>query len=228
MQIKKLKAEIAELSMQIGELYKALKEETDMRAEEKAANEKTLTDATAGLQATKYALKVLKGFYEPKLLQYTPPNAGRDDKTVGDLAPDTFADEEYKGNQDAAKGIIGLIEVIISDFERTIKTTEKAEEDAQEEFDKFKADTEADIKDKEKSKKEKEGKVADLTDKLAEAKEKLKGSKKELGLVMEELGKLQEQCVEQPVDWKEKNKKCQEEIEALKKAIVILDEWQQF
>merc|ERR1719420_1512816 len=156
MQIKKLKAEIAELSMQIGELYKALKEATDMRADEKAANEKTLSDATAGLEATKYALKVLKGFYEPKLLQvgrYTPPNAGRDGKTVGDLAPDTFEDEEYKGNQDAAKGIIGLIEVIISDFERTIDTTEKAEKEAQEKCDKFKEDTEEDIKEKEKEKK---------------------------------------------------------------------------
>merc|ERR1711881_32939 len=105
---------------------KALKEAEELRAAEKAENEKTIADAEEGLAAVKYALTVLSEFYENAFLQYVPPNADREGKTVSDLAPEIFNDK-YHGNQDASKGIIGLLEIIVSDFERTIETTTKEE-----------------------------------------------------------------------------------------------------
>merc|ERR1719456_1615650 len=105
------------------------------------------------------AVSALEKFYNNAFLQqngrYTPPNADRDGNTVGDLAPPQL-EGEYHGNQDASKGIIGLLEVIISDFERTIETTTAAEKAAQKEYDEFKKETEADIESKESDKKEKE------------------------------------------------------------------------
>merc|ERR1719248_258136 len=172
--LKKLAAEIKVLGEQIAELYKALNEATELREDEKADNMKTIADAQAGLGATKMALSALEKFYNNAFLQqssmYTPPNAGRDGQTVGDMAPEQLGGE-YHGNQDASKGIIGLLEVIISDFERTIETTTAEEKAAQKEFEEFKAKTEEDIADKEKSKKQKE---ADLTDELNDTKDKLK------------------------------------------------------
>merc|ERR1712159_544558 len=99
------------------------------------------------------ALSALEKFYNNAFLlqrgRYTPPNADRDGNTVGDLAPPQL-EGEYHGNQDAAKGIIGLLEVIISDFERTVETTTSDEKAAQKAFEGFKKKSEADIADKEK------------------------------------------------------------------------------
>merc|ERR1719159_545969 len=228
--LKKLAAEIKVLGEQIAELYKSLKEATELREDEKAQNMKTIADASAGLGATKMALSALEKFYNNAFLQqsgrYTPPNADRDGNTVGDLAPPQL-DGEYHGNQDASKGIIGLLEVIISDFERTIETTSADEKAAQKEYEEFKEKTEEDIAEKEKSKKEKEAKVADLSDELNDTKDNLKEAKANKKLALSELEELKGMCVEQPEDWEEKNKKRTEEIEALKEAMKILDEWQQ-
>merc|ERR1719399_567165 len=114
--------------------------------------EKTLADAKAGKAAVEQAIDVLKKFYEGNaLLQRGTSGAGpdRDGKTVKDLAPETFKDE-YKGKQDESKGIIGLLEVILSDFDRTLQNTESAEGDAQSEFEKYESETKADIEAKAK------------------------------------------------------------------------------
>merc|ERR1719161_2343092 len=173
--------EIKVLGEQISELYKALNEATELREAEKAINMKTIADAQAGMGSTKFALSVLEDFYNSALLQrsgrYTPPNADRDGNTVGDLAPDQL-EGEYHGKQEESKGIIGLLEIIVSDFQRTIETTTAAEKTAQKEFEDFKEKTEEDIGDKEKSKKSKEMKVADLTDELNDTKTDLKEKEK--------------------------------------------------
>merc|ERR1711904_557377 len=145
--VAELADEIKELQVEIAELQKGLFEAEEIRKKESVANEKTLTDSKAGLEAIKNAIKVLKDFYEFVQTGFTPKGADRDGNTVADLAPKTV-EGEYKGNQDAAKGILGLLDVIQSDFERTIETTEKEEEKAKKEFEDFKKDTKADIKDK--------------------------------------------------------------------------------
>jgi len=227
-EIAQLKAEIEVLSEQIAELYKALKEATELREAEKAENMKTIAEAEEGLAATKMALTILSEFYENAFLQkgkYVPPNADRDGNTVSDLAPEIF-DDTYHGNQEASKGIIGLLEVIVSDFERTIETTTKEEKEAEDKFQDFKKETEADIDSKEKSKKEKENKVLDLTDKLADLQDQMKEAKDALETALKELEKLKPMCVEGEETWEERKAKREQEIEALKQALEILDNWQ--
>merc|ERR1712014_256355 len=51
----------------------------------------------------------------------------------------------YKGNQEKSTGIIGLLEVIESDFERTIATTTEAEKTAAADFVEFDRQARADI-----------------------------------------------------------------------------------
>merc|ERR1719387_2895697 len=153
-----LEEDIAELGEEIAELQKALNEATQLRAEEKAANEKTIADATAGKEAVEFALGILQDFYGGAFVQkgrYVPPNADRSGQTVGDLAPETF-EGEYHGNTDAAKGIIGILEVILSDFERTVDAVGSEEKEAQADFEQYEADTKADIDAKQKEKEEKE------------------------------------------------------------------------
>merc|ERR1719310_757483 len=117
--IAKLKEEIQTLLEEISELTKSLNEATEIRGKEKAENTKTLADATAGLAGVTKAMKILKDFYDNAFIQtnaaYKPPNSDASGNTVGDLAPDSFSGD-FAGNQDAASGIIGQLDVIKSDF----------------------------------------------------------------------------------------------------------------
>merc|ERR1712118_234950 len=152
----KLKSEIAELveeietlTNEIAELRKGLFEATELRAEEKADNTKTIGDSKEGLEAVKAAIKVLKEFYDNAFIQtgFTPAGADRDGNTVKDLAP-AGQEGTYHGNQDAAKGIFGLLEVIQADFERTTDVTKAAEEEAQTKLEEFEKETKTSIKEK--------------------------------------------------------------------------------
>merc|ERR1719375_911588 len=191
-------AEIQALAEAIAELQKALLEATELRAKERAENEKTIADATSGKSAVEFALQVLQEFYQGAValqLSYVPPNSDRDGKTVGDLAPEVFSGK-YSGRQDASKGILGMLEVILSDFARTIETVTAEEEAAQADFEAFEADTKADIEAKDKEKSEKEAEVAALTDKIAELTDELKDAEEKKASALAELEKLKPMCVE--------------------------------
>merc|ERR550514_175663 len=150
--VAKLNEEIQTLLEEIAELNKSLNEATQLRGKEKADNTKTLADATAGLAGVTKAMKILKDFYDNAFIQtnaaYKPPKGDASGNTVGDLAPDSFSGD-FSGNQDAASGIIGQLDVIKSDFEGTIEATKSAEDDAESEFQDYKTETETDISDKE-------------------------------------------------------------------------------
>merc|ERR1719310_1617842 len=171
--IAKLEEEIQELLNEISELNKSLNEATQLRGKENAENTKTLADATAGLAGVTKAMKILKDFYDNAFIQYKPPKGDASGMTVGDLAPDSFSGD-FSGNQDAATGIIGQLDVIKSDFEGTIDATKAAEDEAESEFNSFKDESESDIASKEGEIKTKEGEVKTETSTMIDAKDDLK------------------------------------------------------
>merc|ERR1719380_578642 len=184
----KLEEEITTLIAEVAELTKALNEATELRGQEKAENLKTLADATAGLAGVTKAMKILHDFYDNAFIQYKPPKGDASGNTVGDLAPDSFSGD-FSGNQDAATGIIGQLDVIKSDFEGTIDATKTAEDEAESEFDSYKSDTETDIGEKESSIKSKEGEVKTETSTAFDAKSDLKDHTTLKAEALEELAK---------------------------------------
>merc|ERR1719484_280483 len=202
------------LSQQIADLQKALNEATELREKESAENQQTVADATAGKAAVENAIEVLNSFYNPgaTLLQQAPAaegyerfsaeGAGSDGKTVDDMAPDAGGvSGEYGGKTDASKSIITLLEQIQEDFASSITATEAAESEAQGEYDTFKSDTETDISDK--------------------------GALKEKELLqaaLDELEKLKPVCVDSGMSWEERSARRDQEIDALKEALKILQD----
>jgi len=224
--IQELTEEVATLSKQISENKKALNEATELREEEKAENEKTLAESDVGKTAVEQAITVLKGFYEgAALVQYTPPNADRSGKTVSDLAP-AFANEEYSGSQDSSKGIVGMLEVILSDFDRTIKQVTDDEESAQSEFESFKETNEADTATKEASVEKKNGLIKQAEEDKVTAKDALDAHMSAHAAALGELEKLHTMCVAGEETYAERVAKRNKEIEALKEAQNILENWQ--
>merc|ERR1719450_755240 len=222
-----LNEEIQKLMEEIAELNKGLNEATQLRSTEKLDNQKTLADANAGLAGVNKAMKILKDFYDNALIQtgasYTPPKGDASGNTVGDLAPDTFSGD-FAGNQDAASGIIGQLDVIKSDFEGTIEAVTAEESDAESEFQDYKTESESDISEKEGSVKTKEGEVRDTTAVLTGFKEDLKEHTTLKAEALKELAKLKPACVDTGSDYDEKVARREQEIESLKNAYVILDE----
>merc|ERR550537_1381438 len=125
--IDKLEADIATNEAAIAELDKTTKEATEVRQKEKAKNEETIADAKAALEAVAMALKVLKEFYaksagETELLQHK--------QSPADDAPESFSNEAYTGKQ----GVVGMLEVIQSDFARLESDTSTDEALAAKEY----------------------------------------------------------------------------------------------
>merc|ERR1719310_490284 len=199
--------DISALQKAIAENKKALNEATQLREKEHSDNEKTLADAEAGKEAVSFALTTLKEFYEGAAFvqtRYTPPNADSSGGTFADMAPKGFSGS-YSGNQQQSKGIIGMLEVILSDFERTIDTVTSTEEDADADFAELEDEIEKDNDAKNKEVDEKNGRVAEIGDALLTLEDENSDAQKKLD------GALAEQ-----------------EIAALKQAMQILIDWQGF
>merc|ERR1719440_2433003 len=117
--IAKLTEEIAELTQAVAEIDKAVAEATQIREEEKAKNAETIKDAQDAQTAVAQALTVLKEFYAKAaeataLLQQQPES------------PEIF-DKPYKGMQSENGGVVGMLEVIESDFARLEADTKASE-----------------------------------------------------------------------------------------------------
>merc|ERR1719353_2678508 len=159
-----LDEEIATLTTEIADLNDSLTKETKMRADEKAENMDTLDKAKAGLAATKDAYDVLSAFYKKaakgkvSLLQASPVDAD---------APAVHSGA-YKGGQQKAGGILAMLDVIISDFERTIKVTTKAEKASHREFVEFEKTSKTSIASKETGKSQAESDLKTTNAKIAE------------------------------------------------------------
>eukprot|EP00747_Dinoflagellata_sp_TGD_P160282 gnl/TRDRNA2_/TRDRNA2_177964_c2_seq15.p1 gnl/TRDRNA2_/TRDRNA2_177964_c2~~gnl/TRDRNA2_/TRDRNA2_177964_c2_seq15.p1 ORF type:complete len:658 (+),score=256.78 gnl/TRDRNA2_/TRDRNA2_177964_c2_seq15:55-2028(+) len=192
------------------ELTKALKDATEQREIEHAKNTKAIADAKAGAAAVGQALTVLKEFYSAQaaLIQ--------EGKQVPEMAA-------YKGQQAGKGGIIGMLEVIESDFLRLDSDTTTEEQENAAEYETFSADATAD---KEAKHKEEVQTKLDKDD----AQFKKSGVSKDLKAVQAELDKANEyyeylkpQCLEVKVSYEERVAKRKQEIESLKEAYKILD-----
>jgi len=236
-----LAEDIMTLSQEVADLTKGLAEETTLREEDQATNNQTLADAEAGLEAVKGAIEVLKGFYgefiQLKAVKQAPPaegyeryvaeGAGSDGKTVDDMAPEgsgAMPDSDYGGKTDASKSIIGLLEVIESDFENTISTTTSDEEDAESAYQDFKTKSETSIDDKNTLKDTKDGEKTDAELAITQAEADLKTENENLQNALDELEKLKPVCVDSGMSWEERTARREQEIESLKEALKILQE----
>jgi len=215
----KLEEEIATLTTEIADLNDSLTKETKMRADEKAENMDTLDKAKAGLAATKDAYDVLTAFYKKSakgkvsLIQASPVDADSPASPSG----------AYKGGQQKAGGIMAMLDVIISDFERTIKVTTKAEKASHREFVEFERTSKTSIASKETGKSQAESDLKSTDSKIAEGMDDLDKHQSMLDDVLKELEDLKPACVDTGMSYADRVQKRKDEIDALKKALCELD-----
>lgn len=220
-----LDAEIAKLSQERSDLQDAHTEAQRIRGAEKAENKQTLETAQEGLKALNSAIDVLSSFYSKAsratVLLQAPVTSS---PVAADMVGSEYEGGAYKGNQAAAGGIMGMLETIKSDFERTIKETASAEQSASEDFAKFDTETKASISSMETGVKNAESDLKMTSGDLVAALNDLKENQLLLDKSLEALEKLRPACVDTGMTWEEKVAAQQAEIEALKNALAVFEE----
>jgi len=217
-EIDELEASIAQLTEQITELTKAVAEldaavatATNIREEEKAKNTVTIKDSQDAQTAVAQALSVLKDFY-----------AKAAEATSFVQEPEVF-DEPYKGMGSENGGVVGMIEVIQSDFARLESETSAAEAEAQKQYDEFMTDSSVDKAQKTKDIEHKSSKKQNQEQSLQEKKTDLDGTQKELDAALAYYEKLKPSCVDAGVSYEDRVARRKEEIESLQEALRILN-----
>lgn len=223
----KLTEEITVLNEEIADLDSKRKEATSMRNEEKAENEATVTEAEAGLEAVNMAIDILDKFYKTAAKEEVDLSLLQG---PADDAPDAGFDngEAYTGAGGEAGGILGMLDVIKSDFERTISETQKAEAAAAEEYQNFMTQSGKSLAEKTMASEQKTSQKDRAVQELEDADDDLQSQSKLLNTAIAELLDLKPTCIDTGMSYDERVARREDEIESLKKALCVLTNYAEF
>merc|ERR1719203_136941 len=224
--IEKLVAESAQLAEELTELSDAMTElkaqqaeATKMRLAEKARNAKTVEEAKAAQEAVERATQILKAFYaktaDATLLQ----------GTVGlGQAMAEAAHAPYQGMQSENVGILGFLDVILSDFARLEAETNSAEDKAAAAYEKFTDESNQDLSVKAAETAHKDDKRQQTDARIASLRKELKLTQDELDAALAYYDKLKPDCVDHGLSYSERVQMREEEIQSLQEALRILNQ----
>merc|ERR1719178_3377 len=137
--------------------------------------------------------------------------------------PEIFGDEPYKGMGAESGGVVGMIEVIQSDFARLEAETSAAEAEAAKEYDEFMTDSKVDKVQKSSDIEHQSESKQSQEQSLQEKKVDLEGTQKELDAAMAYYDKLKPTCVSSGPSYEDKVAARKAEIESLQTALQVLN-----
>lgn len=230
-QLESLEANIGELSEEMrklkaesAELTKAQSQAHAERNAEKLQNDETINEAEQGLAGLNMVIDMLDKFYktakkeEVNLALVQGPE---------DDAPDAgFKNgEAYTGAQSAAGGILAMLDVMKSDFKRTISETKAAEAQAERDYLDFTTETQSSIQENDEAWKSKNSQREDARGKKGDAWSSLSHQQTILTTSINELKELKPVCIDTGMSYTERVERRQDEIEALNKALSIFENY---
>merc|ERR1719488_441427 len=136
--------------------------------------------------------------------------------------PEVF-ESEYKGMQSESGGVVGMLEVIQSDFARLEAETKSSEDQAQKEYDEFMSDSAVDKAEKTKDIEHKTATKQNQEQSLQEKKTDLESTQKELDAPLAYYEKLKPSCVDAGTSYEDRVARRKEEIASLQEALKILN-----
>jgi len=208
-----LKADVKELQGELAALAKLQAEMDKIRREENAAYTKAKAELTLGLRGVRDALSVLRAYYggAASMLQ-----GGADD---GQPAKPIL----HSAASGAGSSIVGILEVVESDFAKNLAQEESEEADSQAEYDKATQENKVtntmksqDVVYKTKEFKSLDKSVADMISDRA-------GKDTELKAVLDYYAKVKDRCIAKPESYEERKARREAEIAGLKQALSILE-----
>jgi len=203
--IAKLHEEVATLESELAAIAKAQAESTSLRNTQKTEWAAAKADFEAGVEGVGMALEALRDYYaesdDAEFIQTTH------DKATG-----------------AASGIIGMLEVVESDFEKMLADGSANEEMRQQKYDEVTQDNKIATAEKSTAVKYSTKDIKETEGALAGHKEDIGTSQSELDAILDYWEKLQPMCIAKPEPYAERKKRREAEIAGLKQAMTILEE----
>jgi len=194
----KLKEEVAALQKELADLASSQAEMNKLRQEEKEAYTNNKAEMEEGLEGVKMALKIIKEYYAKE-------------------------DKSPNASEGAASGIIGMLEVIESDFSKGLAEINSVESTAEAEYVKQTNENEIATTLKNQDVKYKTKEAGRLDKASAETSSDRQGVQTELDAVLEYYDRLKPQCIVKPESYEERKKRREAEISGLKEALQILE-----
>merc|ERR1719272_1852901 len=194
---KKLKGEVGTLQKELASMSRTQAAMDKLRMEEKGIYDKNKPELEKGLKGIKMALKVLRDYY------------AQDDKS-------------HASADGGASGIIGLLEVVESDFSKGLAEMQAAEEASVSEYAKASKENAVDKAAKDQDVKYKTKEHVGLDKGIAELKSDKSGVQEELSAVMEYFAGIKSECIAKAEPYEEKVKRRTAEIAGLKDALATL------
>mmetsp|Transcript_60389 Transcript_60389/g.93943 ORF Transcript_60389/g.93943 Transcript_60389/m.93943 type:complete len:687 (-) Transcript_60389:39-2099(-) len=194
----KLKEEVASLQKELAELASSQAEMDKIRSDEKALYTKNSAEMKTGIEGVQKALSILKDYYASE-------------------------EKSHSAAEGAGSGIIGMLEVIESDFTKGLAEMEVAESSAEKDYEKVTKQNEIATTMKNQDVKYKQKEAAGLDKSASQTSSDLESAQAELDAIMEYLGKLADMCVAKAEPYAERKRRRDAEIEGLKQALNILD-----
>jgi len=185
-----------------------------LRNDEKTTNTKTIADAKEAQVAVEQAINIIREFYS---------KAAGSASLVEIRASDARHKEPYTGLQDESGGVLGMLDVILSDFARLESETSSSEDQAAAAYTKFMADSTQDVEVKTTEMKHAEGKKIQVAETLGETKNVLELTQKELTAALDYYAKLKADCVDEGLTYAERKQHREDEIASLQEALKILN-----
>merc|ERR1719352_681840 len=202
--IAKLKEEVATLEAELAEIARVQQEADKLRANEKDAWGAAKADFSQGLEGVRMALDVLRDYYASDEAFLQQPTGHT--KATG-----------------ASTGIIGMLEVIESDFSKMLAEGQATEDQAQKEYDTLTQDNEVATAEKTTAAEYKTKDSKETAARLAGLQDDKGIAEKEYSAIMEYWEKLQPMCVAKPEPYAERKKRREAETAGLKEALQILE-----
>jgi len=192
-----------------------------IRQETHADYETAKADLELGLSGVRKALGVLRDYYggggaAAAMLQ--------DGASISALMQQPAMPELHSKAQGAGTSIVGILEVVESDFATNLAKEEREEADAQSEYEKMTQENAVVKTTKDQDVKYKTQEIKSLDTSLAELSSDLETESAELSAVLEYYAKVKDRCIAKPETYEERKKRRQAEIAGLKEALTVLND----
>jgi len=205
-----LKEQVQELQAELAALAKQQAEMDKIRQETHADYVQAKADLEQGLDGVRKALVVLRDYYA----------AGDADAAFVQQPekPKLFA-----ASNGAATSIVGILEVVESDFATNLAKEETTESEAQEDYEKMTQENKVTKVTKDQDVKYKTQEFTGLDKQIGELTGDRDTASTELSAVLEYYGKINERCIAKPETYESRKARRTAEIAGLKDALKILE-----
>jgi len=194
---KKLKGEVFQLEKDVAALARTQAEMDQLRAEERGNYDKNRPVMEQGLEGVKTALKELRNYYAK--------------------------DDDSTGSDGAANGIIGLLEVVESDFSKSLAVLISAEEAAESTYQAETKENSVLRATKEQDVKYKTAEHVSLDKSTSELNSDKAGVGDELAAVDQYLVSMKKECIAKPDSYEDRKKRREEQVAGLREALETLN-----